>query len=111
MMTSAFTLRAERRLVDGSALLISVAQPLRVEAGRAELSVPVGRTKDGKVLRQPVSARLVPTGRQIEVAAQWRRPLTAGGEFRLGASWTRQPGHNVAAHRELSFLAGWRRAF
>ena len=111
MMTSAFTLRAERRLVDGSALLISVAQPLRVEAGRAELSVPVGRTKDGKVLRQPVSARLVPTGRQIEVAAQWRRPLTAGGEFRLGASWTRQPGHNVAADRELRFLAGWRRAF
>ncbi len=111
LFSSAFALRAERRTAGAGSLLLSVSQPLRVEAGRARLSVPVGRTKDGRVLRRPLTADLAPSGRQVEVAARWRRPLAAGGELRLGASWTRQPGHAASADADVSLFAGWRRAF
>ena len=91
LTTSAFTLRAEKKLADEDSLLFSISQSLRVEAGRARLSVPVGRTKDGQVLRSSVSADLEPTGRQIDLTAQWRRSLGDGSELRLGGAWTSNP--------------------
>ncbi len=111
LTTTAFALKAERKLAEGDSLAVSVAQPLRVEAGRASLSVPVGRTKDGQVLRRRLSADLEPTGRQIDLAAQWRRSLATGGELRLGAGLTRQPGHDTEADPDLSLFAAWRHAF
>ena len=112
LTTSAFALRAERPLdEEGGAFTLSLSQPLRVEAGHATLSVPVGRTRDGRVRRESLTADLEPTGRQIEVAAKWRRPLGSQGEVRLGATWTRHPGHAAAADPEITLLAGWRRDF
>ena len=110
LTTSAFALRAERPLAEGTALSFSLSQPLRVEAGRATVSVPVGRTPDGRVLRHSFTARLEPTGRQLDLAAKWRRPLAAGGELRLGAGWALHPGHDAATDPEVSFIAGWRRS-
>ncbi|MDE0390168.1 MAG: S8 family serine peptidase [Rhodospirillales bacterium] len=111
LTTSAFALHATRSWADTGALTLSLAQPLRVEAGKARLSVPIGRTKDGYVRRSSVTADLVPTGRQIEVAAQWRQALATGGELRLGAAWTRHPGHAASANPDLTLLAGWRHTF
>ena len=111
LTTSAFALQAVRPLNDGDTFTLSLSQPLRVESGHASLSVPVGRTKDGLVRRRPVTADLVPTGRQIEVTAQWRRMLSTGGELRLGAAWTRHPGHAASAEPALTLLAGWRHTF
>ena len=111
LITSAFALQAVRPLNDGDTFTLSLSQPLRVESGHASLSVPVGRTKDGLVRRRPVTADLVPTGRQIEVTAQWRRMLSTGGELRLGAAWTRHPGHAASAEPDLTLLAGWRHTF
>ena len=112
LTTSAFALQAERAVDDeGGAFTLSLSQPLRVEAGHARLSVPVGRTKDGRVRRQSVAADLAPSGRQIEIAAQWRQPLAAGEELRLGAAWTHHPGHTADADPDLTLLAGWRKVF
>ena len=112
LTTSAFAVQAERALDDeGSAFALSLSQPLRVESGHARLSVPIGRTKDGKVRRHAVAAELAPSGRQIDVAVQWRRPLAVGGALRLGAVWTRHPGHAAKAAPEFTVLAGWRHAF
>ena len=111
LTTSAFALHATRPIADEGTFTFSLSQPLRVEAGHARLAIPVGRTKDGVVRRQSVTADLVPSGRQIEVAVQWRQPLSAGSELRLGAVWTRHPGHAAAADPDLTFLAGWRRTF
>ena len=111
LTTSAFTLHAARSFADAGTLTVSLSQPLRVEAGKARLAVPIGRTKDGYVRRSSVTADLVPTGRQIEVAAQWRKPLATGGELRLGATWTRHPGHAAVADPDLTLLAGWRQTF
>ena len=111
LTTSAFALTAQRTLANGDGLEISLAQPLRVEAGRARLSVPTGRTKDGRVLRRALTAGLEPSGRQFDLAAHWRRSLSAGGEIGLGAVLTDESGHDASADPELTLLAGWRHAF
>ena len=111
LTTSAFAVAAERALPNGDGLRFSLSQPLRVEAGMARLAVPVGRTLDGTVLRRRLTAGLAPSGRQIDVAARWRRTLADGAELGIGVGWTRQPGHDAASDPELSLLAGWRYAF
>ena len=111
LLSSAFAMRAERPLGERDRLRVSVSQPLRVEAGRARLSVPAGRTLDGRVLRRPVSADLSPSGRQIDLSARWERRLGVGGTLRIGAIWTLDPGHAAGASSDIMLLAGWRRAF
>ncbi len=111
LTTSAFAFNATRRLANGGLMRIVLSQPLRVEGGRAALSIPVGRTKDGAVLRQPVSASVAPSGRQFDVSASWHHPFTDGNELRLNAAWTHNPGHNVYAKPAWGLLAGWQFEF
>ena len=110
LATSAFALHATRTLAGSGALRVSVSQPLRVESGRASLTVPAGRTKAGAVLYDSVPAELAPSGRQMDIAGQWHRPL-GKGELRLGAVYSQRPGHSETAGPETTFLAGWRRDF
>ena len=110
LATSAFALHATRALAGAGALRLSVSQPLRVESGRASLTVPAGRTKAGAVLYDSVPAELAPSGRQMDIAGEWHRPL-GKGELRLGAVYSHRPGHSEAAGPETTFLAGWRRDF
>ena len=110
LATSAFALHATRTLAGSGALRVSVSQPLRVESGRASLTVPAGRTKAGAVLYDSVPAELAPSGRQMDIAGQWHRPL-GKGELRLGAVYSHRPGHSETAGPETTFLAGWRRDF
>ena len=110
LATSAFALHATRALAGSGALRFSVSQPLRVESGRASLTVPAGRTKAGAVLYDAVPADLAPSGRQMDIAGQWHRPL-GKGELRLGAVYSHRPGHSETASLETTFLAGWRREF
>lgn len=111
LTTSGYSLRAVRRLTADDEISLSLVQPPRVERGRATLALPVGRTRDGAVLRESVSAELVPSGRQIDLAVRWRRTGVFGGEFRAEASVSRDPGHVVDAKPALGLLAGWRAAF
>ena len=107
LATSAFALHATRALPGSGALRLSVAQPLRVERGRASFTVPAARTKQGAVLYSSVPAELAPSGRQMDISGQWHRPL-AGGALRLGTVLSLRPGHRRTAAPELVFLAGWR---
>ena len=111
LTTSTFAVSAARPVGDDGSFRLSVSQPLRVEDGRARLSVPVGRRKRGDVLRDALTVDLAPSGRQIDVEARWHRNGVAGGELRLGAVWTREPGHRTDAEPGLTLLAGWDRTF
>ena len=110
LATSAFALHASRALARAGAVRFSVSQPLRVERGSASLTVPVSRTKAGAVSYDAVTAGLAPSGRQVDFAGEWLRPLPAG-ELRLGAVYSHRPGHRKDATPELTFLGGWRWAF
>ena len=110
LTTSALSFRANRQLTDHDELTIAVSQPPRIENGSATLRLPVGRTRDGAILRESFSAGLVPSARQIDVAARWRRTGVFGGELQAEASASHNPGH-VAAKPMVSLLAGWRAEF
>ena len=110
MTTSAFSLHARAAVTDTDVVRFSLAQPLRVEDGQASLTLPVARTKYGRVLHTSLASPLAPDERQIDVAANWERPL-ADGRLRLGVIWSHYPGHSGDAEPQLTFLAGWRRKF
>ena len=108
--TSAFALHARAALTDADTVRFSLSQPLRVEDGRASLTLPSARTKLGRVVHMSMASPLAPGERQIDLAATWERPL-AEGRLRLGVVWSRHPGHSDSAKPRLTFLAGWRRKF
>ena len=111
LTTSTFAVSATRPLGDDGSFRLSVSQPLRVEDGRATLSLPVGREKRGDVVRDTLTVDLNPSGRQIDVEARWGRKGVAGGDLQLGAVWTRDPGHRADAKPGVTLLAGWNRTF
>ena len=110
MTTSAFSLHARAAVTDTDVVRFSLAQPLRVEDGQASLTLPVARTKYGRVLHTSLASPFAPDERQIDIAANWERPL-ADGRLRLGVIWSHYPGHSGDAEPQLTFLAGWRRKF
>ncbi|MDE0276667.1 MAG: S8 family serine peptidase [Defluviicoccus sp.] len=110
LVTSAFAVRATRRIAGGGAFGVSLSQPLRVEDGYARFAIPVGRTKSGRVVRERVTVGAAPDGRQIDLALHWQHPVPAG-ELRLGATLSRHPGHRSGAGTEAILLSGWRAAF
>ena len=112
LTTSAFAFRARTRLNERDTLNFALSQPVRIESGRAGMTTPVGRTVDGDVLKSSFSVDLEPSGRQIDLAMQWRRALPSGnGDFRLATGLSLNPGHNDAAEPTVSALAGWRLGF
>ena len=110
LTTSAMSLRVNRRLTAYDEMTISVSQPPRIENGSATFRLPVGRTRDGVILRESFSAGLVPSARQIDVAARWRRTGVFGGALQAEAAASHNPGH-VAAEPLFSLLAGWQAEF
>lgn len=110
LATSTFAVHASRGFEKAGSLSLSVSQPLRVENGWAALTVPSARTKRGEVLHQSLRADLAPGERQLDLAAQWNRPLPLG-ELRLGAIWSRWPGHRDVPGPQLALLSGWRWSF
>lgn len=110
LLTSAFAVHATRRTESGGAFRVSLSQPLRVEGGRAQFAIPSGRTKAGQVVRDRVTVGVEPEGRQVDLALHWQQP-TEVGEFRLGATLSREPGHRGGADAELALLSGWRVSF
>ena len=112
LTTSAFAFRARTRLNERDTLNFALSQPVRIESGRAEYTIPVGRTVEGDVLKSSYSVDLEPSGRQIDLAAQWRRALPSGnGDFRLATGVSLHPGHSDATEPTISILAGWRLGF
>ena len=107
LTTSAGAVSVSRTVAGGGTLRFAVSQPLRVESGRAALALPAGRTKGGEVVRHSLRADLTPSGRQVDVTAEWSQPL-AVGELRVGAAVTHQPRHRAHAAPEFLVRGGWR---
>ena len=108
---SAFGFTATTSTGKDTTLTMGLSQSLRVEDGRALLTVPVGRTKEGNVVHSSLQANLTPSGRQLEISLRGGRPLAAGGEVLAAVTWTEDPGHDAHARSSLRVLAGWRARF
>ena len=110
LATSTFAVHASRAFERAGSLSFCLSQPLRVENGWASLMVPAARTKRGEVIQQSLRADLAPGERQLDLAAQWNRPLPLG-ELRLGALWSHWPGHRDLLGPQFALLTGWRWTF
>jgi subtilase-type serine protease len=99
LLSSGFGAGLARRhlLASGDRLTFAVAQPLRVEQGRAVLDRPTGRTTDGRILRSADRIGLEPVGREIDLEIGYRLPL--GRRHELQVNWLSQiePGHDPEA--------------
>ena len=110
LTTAALTVAVERALDGGGRLRLALSHPLRVESGRFRVRIPVGRDPSGRVAWEEMEASAAPSGRQLDLEAGLRAPA-GGGELRLGAAVSLEPGHEAGRAPELSLLAGWRLAF
>ena len=97
--TSAFGLGLSRQNMwrSGDQLWLRLAQPLRVESGRATLGWASGRTRAGDLLQQQQSLALTPSGRQMDAELNYSRVFVRAGTLHLAARATRQEGHRATA--------------
>ncbi len=86
-----------------------LSQPLRVEAGHAQLRWVSGRTPDGRVTVEQATLDLEPSGRQLDLELIYSRPW-AGGRAHLAAIVTRDAGH-VQGEHEAALLMRYSRSF
>ena len=105
--STAFSAAGMQRIGNGT-LRLSVRQPLRVESGGLELSLPVGRTPEGAVLHRRVPLSLEPSGRQIDFGIDWTGTAAPGAVWRIGAVLSREPGHVAGRGAGVILLAGLR---
>ena len=93
----------------GDRLAFRLSQPLRVEAGHAELRWVSGRSSDGEVELQQADLGLEPSGRQFDLEAAYSRPW-AGGQVHMATIASQDAGH-VGGDQEVSILARYSRRF
>ena len=94
---------------NGDRLAFRLSQPLRVEAGRAQLRWVSGRSPDGRVELERADVGLKPSGRQLDLEVAYSRPW-AGGRAHMAAVASQDAGH-VAGEREVSIVARYNRRF
>ena len=102
LWTTAFAVGVERRDLwrSGDRLTVELLQPLRVEAGRAKLDVPVARDREGRVYRDQRSVDLAPDGRELDLELGYGLDV---GSARLQTALLLRlaPGHDAEAAPEL----------
>ena len=111
LWSSAFAVGVVGRDVAGSddRLAFRLSQPLRVEAGRAQLRWVSGRSPDGRVELKQADLSLEPSGRQVDLEVAYSRPW-AGGLAHMAAIASHDAGH-VGGEQEVSFVARFSRRF
>jgi hypothetical protein len=94
-MTSAFNFgaSADAVLTERGRLTFVIGQPLRVESGRLNIDMPIGRTFDGDVLRSRFTSDAAPSGREIDARAAWATPLDDRSSLAVGVMERFDPDH------------------
>lgn len=106
LTTSAFRFMASRQFDNGNTLRFALSQPLRVDQGSMDFTLPSG-SSDGVVTGSSHSAHLAPTGRQLDLTTALDLPL-GEGELSLGFTMSNQPRHQKGAGTEVAVFTGYR---
>jgi len=113
LLSSAWALDAGRSDVikPGDALLLRLSQPLRVEHGSLQLTLPVAY--DYATLAVTESSRafaLTPRGREVAGELAWRSPLWSGSAL-VSLFYRRDPGHYADLPDDKGLAVSWAREF
>ncbi|RDB44563.1 peptidase S8 [Halomonas sp. DQ26W] len=90
---------------------LAYRQPMRISDATVTLSVPVGRTLDGRVIHEERTADLAPSGRQQDIELGYRFQASKRGVLQLNLSHTLEPGHDRAARSDSAAVINYQVAF
>jgi len=86
----------------GDGLSLIVGQPLRVTDGSADVTVPTGRTQDGRVEQESGTLDLAPEGREIAIEAVYNFALDSDDQSFTAGSFVRlNPDHDENADPDV----------
>lgn len=86
-------------------------QPMRVDSATATLSVPVGRTLDGTVIRETRHASLSPSGRQQDIELGYTYLPRDRSALQVNLVHTLEPGHDRDASPDTAAMVNYRVRF
>lgn len=95
-------------LQKGDRVTLSLAQPIRADAGTVTMNLPVGRDKDGNIIYDQVTGNLSPSGREIDIAASYFMQPDAFSTFQFDIMYALDAGH-VAGERTYGIGASFKR--
>ncbi len=110
-LTTGFAIHGTKLIDRNKRLTLGITQSMRMEKSILNLTVPSGRTKDGKVVRSDISASIKPTGRQVDLSLNWEHETSAVSGFMLEGVYRRNAGHSASSPPGFLFTAGWRQQF
>jgi len=113
LMSRSWSLDLERRGVFSGrdSLGLRVSQPLRVENGTLNLSLPVAYSYETLLAEYGVrSLALAPRGRELMAELAWRGPML-GGNGAASLFYRRDPGHYEALPNDAGMALRWSRRF
>ncbi len=97
---------------EGDGLSFIVGQPLRVNKGSADVTVPVGRTEDGTVLQRSGTLDLSPEGREIAIEAVYNVALDDESQSLSAGSFVRlNPDHDSNASPDIGVGVSYKLTF
>jgi len=110
---SAFTAGLAKKSVlsAGDRMGVTISQPLRVWHSKVDMTLPIGRSIDGEVIRDTQRVELVPDGRQTDIQWAYRKNLGGTAFVHSFAKLILQPGHNKNAKRVAALGVKWDMAF
>ena len=113
LVSRAWSLDLARRGVfsAGDSVGLRVSQPLRVESGALNLTLPVGYSYETLLAEYGVrSISLAPRGRELMGELAWRGPLLSG-QAAASLFYRRDPGHYKTMPDDAGVAFRWSRKF
>ena len=99
-------------LLDADKMDVFVTQPLRIEGGKADFTVPVGRTPAGLVRREQINGvSLEPGGRELEFGMRYEMQVSEDITATGGLGIVHEGGHSKHTETEVYGLANLRFQF
>jgi hypothetical protein len=96
---------------EGDGFSFIVGQPIRVNGGSANLTVPTGRTEEGGVLTKSGRVDLTPSSREIAFEAAYDFSLSEGQALSTGSFVRLNPDHEDGAETDIGVGLNYKISF
>lgn len=107
LITSSFGVGMSKKNLwnDSDRVSLAVSQPLRVESGKVNLSVPTSRDIEGNIGYTRTSLSPQPTGREVNLQASYGFDVMDGVEASIGAMHRVNAGHVKGKHESTGVVS------
>lgn len=103
-------LRSSDTFTANDRLTFTLSQPMRIEHGSLELSLPIGRETDGTIRYGSSGGTLTPSGRQVDFGVSYGFEPAKDGLYEFGLVYSLDAGH-VAGAQAATVAAAYKQRF